>query len=348
MDRNSKPEEFFSNYELAKKEFSNALSKSITNRYLFANIVYLIYTSSMMFIDYGNLSSEIANKLYVYFGILHVVNALMYIWTWEERSWLDNVLVPDYLNVCGASLYLYTSILYGKEYIRGKDLYSQDFYIIRYCELLASIIEMGASIGWCLVWYREYSKTYGALPTPTPGRGWTLEDPDMLANFTVLLGALLYLIYNCEVCRHYDSVQTNMLYVRGDEIYFLNSIFYLLAALRDCQWFWFMPSWGRLPCVREGRDRAPELWGEEREEEHRRDKGVEENLLADEERGRETERRERERESSINDGGTINPILPTSSSSLSSSLSPSPSLQYYHCSEAQSESLSSSALIDPT
>jgi hypothetical protein len=35
------------------------------------------------------------------------------------------------------------------------------------------------------------------------------------------------------------------LYQSGDIVYFINSIFYMIAALRDYGWCWFMPTFGR-------------------------------------------------------------------------------------------------------
>ena len=38
---------------------------------------------------------------------------------------------------------------------------------------------------------------------------------------------------------------TNYLYTYGDIVYFLSAVFYVLGAMRDCGWFFWMPLAGR-------------------------------------------------------------------------------------------------------
>ena len=101
-----------------RSQFWKAFELSIRNRYLLANIVYVIYTMGMILIDYSNVSTESVNKLYYYFGFLHLFNACMYIWSWEGRYWTDVVMIPEYLNVFGACLYLYSRYLFYISYIQ--------------------------------------------------------------------------------------------------------------------------------------------------------------------------------------------------------------------------------------
>jgi hypothetical protein len=42
----------------------------------------------------------------------------------------------------------------------------------------------------------------------------------------------------------YNEYETNTLFESGDQVYLLNSIFYATCALRDCDFFWFMPEFG--------------------------------------------------------------------------------------------------------
>eukprot|EP01041_Mallomonas_annulata_P001934 gene1934-3754_t len=168
-----------------KMQFLNALRLSLKNKYLLANIVYVIYTSVMITIDYADLTITTVNKLYFLFGM--VLRYLAY--------YYQQFLINAYLH----------SSLYGKEHPDGHpELFTKQFFQIRILELISSIIEMIAAIGWCLTWYSEYLENYGRQPYPTPSRGWTFDDPDMLANITILA-----------------------------------------AAMRECEWFWFMPVWGR-------------------------------------------------------------------------------------------------------
>lgn len=72
----------------------------------------------------------------------------------------------------------------------------------------------------------------------------TLDDPDVWANASILVAAAIYLAYNFRVLLHPNMYNTDELYRTGDRWYMCNAIFYLLAATRDCGWFWFMPSFG--------------------------------------------------------------------------------------------------------
>lgn len=35
----------------------------------------------------------------------HFLNAWMYVWAWQGRTWFDPVVIPEYFNVVGALLY---------------------------------------------------------------------------------------------------------------------------------------------------------------------------------------------------------------------------------------------------
>ena len=72
----------------------------------------------------------------------------------------------------------------------------------------------------------------------------TLDDPDAAANITIITASIIYFTYNCQVCYNYSNYETNKLYKLGDNIYCANAVFYVLAALRDSGFFWFMPEFG--------------------------------------------------------------------------------------------------------
>eukprot|EP01036_Dinobryon_divergens_P030957 gene30957-40284_t len=88
-------------------------------------------------------------------------------------------------------------------------------------------------------------ESYGRLDEPTAARGWTLDDPDFHANWSIIVCVIMYLVYEVQVYMSADSYETNYLYSRADSLYVVNSIFYFLCSLRDLGWFWFMPSFGR-------------------------------------------------------------------------------------------------------
>ena len=148
----------------------------------------------------------------------------------------------------------FCSHYYGNEYSDGDKL-SEGFYYERRLEFCASLLEMMAALGWTYVWYTEYYQKYGRLHYPTSGRGWTFDDPDLTANITIILGSSLYLVYNCQINWNESIMKPNELYIVGDAVFFVNSIFYILAAMRDCGWFWWLPSWGRWVSIEETRER---------------------------------------------------------------------------------------------
>jgi hypothetical protein len=201
----------------------------------------------MLLNNYFGASADFQNEIYFEFAIVHFVNAFMFAWAWDEKSWTDFEMYPEYLNIIGASLYLWSSTLYGSIRYTNDDAsaFTDEYYVCRYIELAAAIVELFAAFGWVFVWYVGYMEKYGSRPFPTPGRGFTLDDPDFHANWTLLCGAILYLVYNIQVLRSPELYSSDELYQSGDIVYFINSIFYMIAALRDYGWCWFMPTFGR-------------------------------------------------------------------------------------------------------
>lgn len=241
-------------YEYIKRRCFKAFMLSIYNPYVWANVLYVTYAAAMLVVDSCSLSKTLNNKIYFYFGIVHLINAIMYLYTWKGygRHYSDVVLLPEYMNIIGAILYLISSALYSSEYVEGEpETVSINYYIVRHIELTASLLEVLAAIGWVNAWYIEFYRNYGCLSHPTPGRGWTFDDPDIPANITIIIASLIYLYYNIIISISIKNYQNDYTYIYGDYMYFINSIFYLLAALRDCEWFWFMPTWGRWIYLRE-------------------------------------------------------------------------------------------------
>jgi hypothetical protein len=71
------------------------------------------------------------------------------------------------------------------------------------------------------------------------------DDPDMWANLTIIPASLIYFFYNVRILRHPELYSTDFFYYYGDILYFVNSLCYTVAALRDDGWFWFMPLAGQ-------------------------------------------------------------------------------------------------------
>ncbi len=179
---------------------------------------------------------ETLNNLYLASAIIHLVNAFMFIWSWLPLGFsiFSVVMIPEWLNVVGACLYLYTATLYPK--VDGT--YTDDAtFQIHHAETAAASIELVAAVGWAITWWLTYPRG--------PGRGWTLDDPDVWANILIFVPSVYYVVYNAQVLADPPSYCCNFLYTEGNLIYAIGSIFYLLAALRDDGWFMCMPAGGK-------------------------------------------------------------------------------------------------------
>lgn len=95
-------------YHFCTRMWKAAFSESLSSRYLLACLVYMIYSVGMVLASSPHLDSATKNSYYFYFGIVHLVNAFMFVWTWEDKSYLDAVMIPEYLNITGAVLYLWS------------------------------------------------------------------------------------------------------------------------------------------------------------------------------------------------------------------------------------------------
>jgi hypothetical protein len=74
----------------------------------------------------------------------------------------------------------------------------------------------------------------------TLGRGFTLDDPDVIAFSATTTASMIYVVYSIEVYVHPEEYNDNTLYTYGDIIYFLGACYYVFATLRDHNWFWFL------------------------------------------------------------------------------------------------------------
>jgi hypothetical protein len=86
-------------------------------------------------------------------------------------------------------------------------------------------------------WYLTYIRTFS--------RGWTLDDPDTVAWLATTISSFVYMTYNIQINLYPEQYGTNYLYTYGDIVYFLGSCYYIFAALRDENWFWFLPVAGQ-------------------------------------------------------------------------------------------------------
>jgi hypothetical protein len=86
-------------------------------------------------------------------------------------------------------------------------------------------------------WYRTYTRAIG--------RGYTLDDPDTVAYILTTLSSFIYITYNIQILMHPEDYGENTIYYNGDIIYFVGSVFYLWANLRDDGWLWWIPVAGQ-------------------------------------------------------------------------------------------------------
>jgi hypothetical protein len=140
--------------------------KLLHSRYLLANMIYMVYSIGILLINFhpifnetvdndrsANISnildqsihhSPLVSRSYIGLGLLHLLSAILYWWAWRDRSWLDMVMIPEYLNHIAAGLYIWSACWYGKQDTLG------GYYTIAVhrIELTAATIELIASFGW--------------------------------------------------------------------------------------------------------------------------------------------------------------------------------------------------------
>ena len=78
-------------------------------------MVYVVYSSGMLLADYGGFDYETNNLIYLVFGVVHAINSCMYVWSWADHDWFDLPVLPEYINVLGAAIYLTSAVLYRYE-----------------------------------------------------------------------------------------------------------------------------------------------------------------------------------------------------------------------------------------
>jgi hypothetical protein len=136
----------------AFKKFRAAFHKSCRSRYLLPNIMYLFYAAGILYIDYfqyfGYTLTE-ANDMFLGWGAVHFISAILYAWSWYGRRWNEIVLFPEYLNIIGAILYLVSASMYqyGDPSVYPYTAAEANMKI-HYLEATASGIEVCAAFGW--------------------------------------------------------------------------------------------------------------------------------------------------------------------------------------------------------
>ena len=230
--------------------YLDALEHTLESRYFYAIVVYLAYCISMVFADVGKISNKEANDLYFNFGIEHLINACMFVWAWDDRGWFDDVVIPEYLNIIGAALYIWSASLYPVMYSDDDLFYyyykpkTEEFKACRYIELVACIIFTLSAFGWIYSWYRLFTENFGpVLLNTSASRGISILDPEWHCNWTLVAASIVYLYWGIDTAYKFSHFSTDSLYMIGNILYLLNGIFYVIAAFRDYGWFFQLPDW---------------------------------------------------------------------------------------------------------
>ena len=192
------------------------------------------------------MSRSYMGEKMVLLGYIHIINAVLYIWMWAEvRTVWSLYITPDWINIMNSLIYWTSGWLYAYEYTPAGDQ-TDVYFFTRKLELFAGLMDLVACFGWIYQWYHEFVTDLAHSPHCTVGRGFTLDDPDVWANLTLLMGAGYYVHYNFSVYTDPSQYETNYMYVLGDFWYLINSVIYLVCSMRDAECFWFMPCNGRL------------------------------------------------------------------------------------------------------
>jgi hypothetical protein len=77
-------------------------------------------------------------------AIVNIIMGFLYFWAWHDRSLFDIIMIPEYLNLIQAGIYLWSATWYSKQDTLG-GYYTMAVHKI---ELAASVIGLFAAIGW--------------------------------------------------------------------------------------------------------------------------------------------------------------------------------------------------------
>lgn len=77
-------------------------------------------------------------------AVVHIVSAFFYWWAWLYQSWVDIIMIPEYLSHIEPGLYLWSALWYSRE----DTLFGYYTLAVHRIELTAAIIELFASFGW--------------------------------------------------------------------------------------------------------------------------------------------------------------------------------------------------------
>jgi hypothetical protein len=150
---------------------------------------------------------------------------------------------PEFLNILGAALYLYTANAYAKKKVTGPGRFLDgDTLAIHKVDAAAAVVELAASFGWLHVWWVTHERG--------PGRGLTLDDPEFIALALLASAYLLYVPYNAVVvaqpASYFGNPALGAVFQSGDVLYFVGAFMFLLVSFRDSGFFNSLGMFARL------------------------------------------------------------------------------------------------------
>jgi len=234
-----------------------SLWRCVNSTYLWVSLVYLV--QCILVVDTNlnapDIDDRIVGNNHIMLRLARLFISCMFILTWKDgRHWLDPVLLPDYVDLFASVWMLFAAAMYvnvaSSETMEG-------IVVVRRVEVASWFLEIVASIGWFYSWYVVHREEYESKPEPTPNRGWTLDDPDMLVNFTNIATACTFYMYSYNLSITPDASDVrdySELHHIGDDLLIFNAWLYVIAAMRDCDVFWFMPHWGTVLSIEEIRN----------------------------------------------------------------------------------------------
>ena len=197
-----------------------------------------------MVVESGIHSSDINDRIidhnHILLSVVRLLLSIMFLMTWNNsRSWCDSLLLPDYLDLFASIWFVFSCVLYDKVVdVNG----AVGEIVIRRIETGAWFIELLASFGWCFSWYVHYIEEYGSLQKPPANRGWTLDDPDIIAILTNIATSGIFFTINMSLLLEVDHFKISDLLALGDSLFLFNAWVYLIVSLRDCDMIIPVPS----------------------------------------------------------------------------------------------------------
>jgi hypothetical protein len=141
----------------------HAAWNSARNVYVYASLLYVAYAAGMLLVDYAETRTPRSdiNLQYIAWGCLHLIDAFLYIASWRSLgyAYASVVMLPEFMNVLGAALYLSSAAMYPLENAPAYN--NSPTMAIHVIELAASVVEMVAAVGWAYTWWLTYTRKPG-------------------------------------------------------------------------------------------------------------------------------------------------------------------------------------------